>query len=1189
MKEYDWFRIHVKKNDGNSYSIYVTSSLDSREFDADFAPPFNQRQARELLRQIEGSLKPRAKPLGHERLMKFGRSFYGSIFSAEVEKYFRECLKNATDKARGLRIELIIDPLYLRRLPWELMHDGKDFLALSTATPIVRTVSQAEMREFPAVSFPLGILFVAASPVGPGSPVDVGGEIRLLCRGVSEAVEASRVLLKCYGARKIKSQDFLDDIRSGKFHVLHVSSHGAFVEAIDKGLLQLEDEEGKAIPVSVDTLGAWIKDSKIQMVYLNACQTAVGSVRTPLADLSHVFLDRGVGAVVAMQFTVPDQSAITFCETFYSQLAKQEPLEWALSEARKRTVDPTVGLEKIDWAIPTLHIGGKAILRVRGEREAKESYKPLPELGMFVGRDKELNQLTESLVDSEVSVISVDGFGGIGKSTTVNKLVGDIRHLFTDVCWIDCRPKISHDEVVEEINEMLIVHDGGFASGELAKYSPDGKNDRIAYALEERDNGFLVVFDNFDSVKDDEAICSLVQKIGEGKRSKVFVTLRTPISLTRKQRLFRLDRLGEDDSFLFMRRLGEQHGINSVKRAEKTVLKDINARVDGHPQAIGVVIPRLKTEPLKTVLDGLPRVLAGKIAPILKWSFNLLTTEEREFLLEISVYEGEVGHDALEAVHVGDYPIPVAELVEKNLLTYDSGRELYSLHPLVQEYAYDQLERERRRKLHRLAARYFMSEEVKDPVNAIYHMYKAEDWKAGIYVTTKILDTLILRGFWTEAKNLCEQGLSASRKTKDAEVERYFLSGLGNMCNRLGDYGEAEKLYKKSLDFSRKLGDQGGIAYSLYLLATIEENTGNYGKAKKLYKKSLKIFQGLGDKGQVTISKGRLAQIKYSQGKLKEAQKLHEENLEIYRKLKDKIGISSTLHSLAMIQQEKGNYKEAEKLYKQSLKITRKIGDRSGIASTLHQLAITYRYLDSYEKAIKFHEEALAIHGKLGDREGISKSLHAIGIVQEITGNYEEAEKLYKQSLEIAEKLRDKSEIALLFGQLGSLSDARNQLTLAKEYYEKALEMFRELEEPSGISKALHDLAGIEQARGNYHEATKLYKQSLEIKQKLGLQSGISASLHQLAMIEQARGNYHEATKLYKQSLEIDTKLGDKRGVALSFGALGSISDARNQLTLAKEYYEKALEMFRQLGDKPYTDLVKKNLNQIKTKIEQQK
>ena len=1016
---YDWFRIHIKKSNGNDYSIHVTSSLDSREFEKDFTPPFNPRESEEMLRKIEESLKPRVRLLGHERLMKTGRSFYGSIFSAEVEKYFRECLKNAKRNC-GLRIELVIDPLYLRRLPWELIHDGKDFLALSTVTPIVRTITQTEVPQLPEIPFPLGILFVAASPVGPHTSIDVGSEIRLLCKGISKEVEEGKVFLRCHGAKKVKNRDFLDDVKSKRFNVLHISSHGKFVEAIDKGLLQLEDENGKPFLVSVEALGAWLRDSSVQLVYLDACEMGVGSVRTPLADLGYVFLDKGVGAVVAMQFSVPVTCANTFCHNFYSQLVEGEPVEFCLSQARTRIIHPVFGLDTIDWAIPVLYMSGKGILHVGGEREPRRTYKKLPTLGLFIGRERELNKLMEHLVDPEVSVMSVDGFGGIGKSTTVNKLVTDVCCLFDDVCWIDCRTKLSYDEIIQGINEMLLYHGVGFTSDVLKKYLPEGRNQLIANALEQKE--FVVVFDNFDSVQEEPNICSLVQKISEGKQTKVLVTLRTPISLARKQQFSRLNKLEEEDALLLMRRLGEQKGINSVTKAKDVVLKNINARVDGHPKAIEVVIPHLKTKPLEKVLEGLPQVLSGKIGPILEWSFNLLIAEEKEFLLEISVYEGEVRYDALEAVHIGDYPIPVAELVEKNLLTYDTERKLYSLHPLVQEYAYDQLRRERRRKLHRLAARYFLSEKGKDPVSAIYHRYKAEDWKHGIYITSKILDTLILRGFWTETKNLCEQGLIASRKIKDKEKESYFLFNLANMLGRLGNPDEAKELYWQSLKIDTKLGDQSGISATLHNLGLIEQHRGNYDEATKLYKQSLKIAEKLGDQS----------------------------------------GISSTLHQLGLIEQHRGNYDEAAKLYKQSLKIAEKLGDQSGISKSLYQLANIQYLQGNYDEAEKLCKQSLEIDTKLGDQSGISISLHQLGLIEHEQGNYDEAEKLYKQSLKINQKIGDKSGIALTFGQLGRLSETRNQLTLAKQYYEKALEIFRQLGDKPHTNLAQKDLNRIQ-------------------------------------------------------------------------------------------------------------------------------
>jgi len=589
-----------------------------------------------------------------------------------------------------------------------------------------------------------------------------------------------------------------------------------------------------------------------------------------------------------MQFSVPDDSAIKFCEAFYSQLSHEEPIESALSEARKQTVDPIHGLDRIDWAIPALYTNGSGILCASGERRIKTTYKRLPSLGLFVGREKKLNELTEDLIDPEVSVISIDGFGGIGKSTIANKLVKDVWHLFADICWIDCRLENSHDRVVQEINQMLIHNEIGVTSTELANYSPEGKNTRIASALEQKDEGFVVVFDNFDSVENDLDIRNLIQKISEGMKTKVLVTVRIPVRLVSRQCFFGLDKLEENDAILLMRKLAEDRNIKSVETAEESVLRRINARVDGHPQAIEVVIPRLGTEPLETVLEQLPEVLAGDISPILEWSFKKLSTEEKEFLLEISVYDGDVAYDALKAVHIWGYPLPVHGLVEKNLLSYDAERKLYSLHPLVREFAYDQLGRERRRKLHRLAAGFFLSDEVKEPVRAIYHMYDAEDWKAGIRLTSKIFEMLVLQGVWTEARSLCERGLTASREIGDSEGKSYFWFNLGRMHHRFGNYDEAEKLCKQSMKIDEELGDKSGISASLHQLAIIQHHRGNYDEAEKLYKQSMKIKQELGDKRGIALTMGQLGHLFESRNQLDLSKQYYEKALQIFLQIGDK-------------------------------------------------------------------------------------------------------------------------------------------------------------------------------------------------------------------------------------------------------------------------------------------------------------
>lgn len=213
MAFYDWFRVRITEN-----SIIATSFLNNDEVSDVFMPPFNDEEIELMLARIEKSIGD-SRSIGHEYLKNIGEKLYSSIFSKKIENYFKKCLGIAK-RGLGLRIELIAEPPSLKRLPWELMHDGRDFLSLSTSTPIVRTID-SNSRTLPSLPFPLGILFVIADPVDPIEPhvlprvhLNMGGEIRRVCIGVSDAVKEGLIHLKCIRAKKFLNQSFIDDIDS---------------------------------------------------------------------------------------------------------------------------------------------------------------------------------------------------------------------------------------------------------------------------------------------------------------------------------------------------------------------------------------------------------------------------------------------------------------------------------------------------------------------------------------------------------------------------------------------------------------------------------------------------------------------------------------------------------------------------------------------------------------------------------------------------------------------------------------------------------------------------------------------------------------------------------------------------------------------------------------------------------------
>jgi hypothetical protein len=66
-------------------------------------------------------------------------------------------------------------------------------------------------------------------------------------------------------------------------------------------------------------------------------------------------VDAGLGAVVAMQFSMRDWSARVFAEDFYTTLARLEPVDEAVSRAREALM-LQFGEDQRDWATPVLFL-----------------------------------------------------------------------------------------------------------------------------------------------------------------------------------------------------------------------------------------------------------------------------------------------------------------------------------------------------------------------------------------------------------------------------------------------------------------------------------------------------------------------------------------------------------------------------------------------------------------------------------------------------------------------------------------------------------------------------------------------------------------------------------------------------------------------------------------------------------------
>lgn len=284
----------------------------------------------------------------------FGARLFEAVFGDDVRSCLRSSLDEASRQDAGLRIRLRLnDTPELANLPWEYLYNPalNRFLALSATTPLVRYLELPERIRPLSTAPPLRVLALIASPKNH-PPLDVEREWGKLNQALGDLVQRGLVAVE-----RLQPATFpalRQRLRRGNYHVLHVVGHGAFDPSIQDGVLVLEDDEGLGHRVSGQDLGILLHDHRaLRLAILNACEGARGATDDPFAGTAQSLVQQGVPAVIAMQFEVTDEAAITLAHEFYSAIADGFSVDAALTEARRAIFTESRGVE---WGTPVLYM-----------------------------------------------------------------------------------------------------------------------------------------------------------------------------------------------------------------------------------------------------------------------------------------------------------------------------------------------------------------------------------------------------------------------------------------------------------------------------------------------------------------------------------------------------------------------------------------------------------------------------------------------------------------------------------------------------------------------------------------------------------------------------------------------------------------------------------------------------------------
>ena len=280
-------------------------------------------------------------------LIGLGQLLFEALFHGPVKDVYTRS-QSTLGPDEGLRLRLNIDlerEAEVAALPWEFLCDPDQGPLAMLDAPVVRYLPHQSI--IPGLSAPLPLrILLSGAQTPPPAPIEAE------LAEVAAALQALGDNIQIVSEPHLTSAKLRARLREG-FHVWHLIGHGGASRDGATSLLRFEDASGDTADISARELGILLQRSGLRLVVLNACNSGTLAL-DPFRSLAPALIRAQVPAVVAMQFSVPQEAARAFAGEFYRTLAAGLPVDMCVTEGRKAVLD-VAGLGRPDWGIPVLY------------------------------------------------------------------------------------------------------------------------------------------------------------------------------------------------------------------------------------------------------------------------------------------------------------------------------------------------------------------------------------------------------------------------------------------------------------------------------------------------------------------------------------------------------------------------------------------------------------------------------------------------------------------------------------------------------------------------------------------------------------------------------------------------------------------------------------------------------------------
>ncbi|MFN8487223.1 MAG: tetratricopeptide repeat protein [Caldilineaceae bacterium] len=686
-------------------------------------------------------------------------------------------------------------------------------------------------------------------------------------------------------------------------------------------------------------------------------------------------------------------------------------------------------------------------------------FQPFPDFMHFVGRTREIRAIKEFLQKGHhVAVCSVQGMGGVGKTTLATHLAYALRDHFVDgVLWAQ----------VDASDPMATLAMFARALGEDVSQIHDLEN-RSAFVrgLLARKR-VLVILDNATTSQQVRPLLPPTKG-----SSAAIITTRHDLAVTDTMPrivLMPFDPvLGEA-----MALLASMLGADFVRQQNETLHTIVELL--GHlPLAVSIAAARIRQAQnqladylaaLTQAQQRLGALVREDVSVRLSFdvSYQRLPASLQRCFICLGVFDGDdFGVAAVAFVLQSSEETAAQQLAELHSFSLvQAGRATrYRLHPLLRDYAREHLAAEpalQRDALLRMIEYFvqFIERHTYDHValdEELSNLFAAQEvalQQQKLELLVRAANGLALfletRGLYEVAERQLQRARQAAEAIADRDAVATTLLYWGMMPMRRGDYAQAEMLFTEGLQFAYWAENLALIAHLERYLATVYFSTGTYDRAIEHNERSYAIAKTTDDERLLADSSVMLGTIYGQIGAEAHANELIHAGLALARKTSYARVVLIALFNLGNGAKHHGDWAQAETYWREGLEIARNTNHVERISGILANLGGLFSVQGEHEQAEAYLQEASDLARKIGHQWLMVTTLDQWGHAYLRQQKFAAAQAAFAEGLALAQTMNTRHLMGEALYGLAQTALATGDQAEAKRLGQASLALFTEI------------------------------------------------------------------------------------------------------------------------------------------------